>query len=86
MTPPASPARSSRMMASVSAAAARVWITSGLPRFARGADVRAKALALPLEVAFQPVVVEARLADGDDLGRLRPCATRSPTDGSGVSV
>ena len=32
MTPPASPACSSRMIASVSSAAARVWITSGLPQ------------------------------------------------------
>ena len=33
----------------------------------RRADVRAKALALPLEIAFEPVVVEPGLADRDDL-------------------
>ena len=37
----------------------------------RGADVRAKARPLPLEVAGQPVVVEAGLANRDDLGPRR---------------
>ena len=40
-----------------------------LAGLARRADVAAEALALPLEIAFEPVVVEPRLADGDDLRR-----------------
>ena len=64
------------MIASVSAAAARVWITSGLPAVARRADVRAKALALPAEVAGEPVIVEPGLADGDDF-RRRASARRA---------
>ena len=78
MTPPASQARSSRMIASVSSAAERVWITSGLLRFPRRANVRAKALALPFEVAFQPVVVEPRLTDSDDLAAPRLATSRRP--------
>ncbi len=35
----------------------------GLPAFARGAYVAAKALALPLEIAAYPEIVEARFAD-----------------------
>ena len=59
------------MIAIVSAAAARVWMTSGLRDRARGADVRAEALALPVEVALEPVVVEPGLADRDDLRARR---------------
>ena len=42
-------------------------MTSGLPHPPGGADVRAKPLTLPLQVAGQPVVVEAGLADREDL-------------------
>ena len=43
----------------------------------RGADVRAEALALPLEIAFQPVIVEPGLADADDLRVRRELDERS---------
>jgi len=38
-----------------------------LARSARRANMRAKTFALPVEVTRQPVIVEAGLADGDDL-------------------
>src|SRR6266487_4951909 len=38
----------------------------GFPAIARGADMGAKALALPLEVAAHAVVIEAGLADRDN--------------------
>ena len=53
-------APSSSRMRSVSAAASRVWMTSGFAHAARGADVRAEALALPLRVALDPEVVQSR--------------------------
>ena len=43
-----------------------------LAALARGADVGAEALALPLGVALDAEVVEAGLADRDDLRRRRP--------------
>ena len=39
----------------------------GLAGFARGANVDAEALALPFQVAFETVIVQAGFADGDDL-------------------
>ena len=78
-----SPPPSSRRIASVSAEALRVWMTSGLPARARGADVHAKALALPLHLgdaaAVQAVVVEPGLADRDDLRQRAPARRSSST-------
>ena len=42
-----------------------------LAAFARSADVRPEALALPVEVAAQPIVVEPCFADRDDLRMVR---------------
>ncbi len=71
ITPPASPAPSSRMIESVSAAAASRMDHEGLPGLTRRPNVRAKARALPFEIPLQPVVVESGFADRDDLLPLR---------------
>ena len=54
---------SSRMIASVSAAAARVWITSGLPRAAPARMCTRKRSRCQPRSPVEPIVVESRLAD-----------------------
>ncbi len=43
----------------------------GLATLARGADVRAESFPLPVRVPFDTKIVQARLADADDLFIVR---------------
>ena len=52
----------------VSSSASRVWTISGRPVCAGGGDVGAEARRLPVARGEVVEVVEAALADGDDLG------------------